>query len=76
LFTYTGTLTDNALTINPIAGAAAAIDMSTPGVVSLVVSPEPASLAMGLLSGLFLLRQRRPSKKPRILSGAFVRLAK
>jgi fibronectin-binding autotransporter adhesin len=57
LFTYTGDLTNNSLTLNsmPLLGGdrTYAIDTSTSGVVALIVVPEPATVAMAV-SGVAL----------------------
>lgn len=51
LFNYSGTLTDQLLTLGSVptlgAGSSFAIDVATPGEVSLVVVPEPTALALG-----------------------------
>src|SRR4029453_4417127 len=53
LMNYSGTLTDNTMTLNPLPFPfTATVDTSTPGQVNLVVVPEPGSLALagGLLA--------------------------
>lgn len=61
LIDYSGTLTDNGLTLNPLAAPFnGSIDVSTPGQVNLVVLPEPGSLALaGGLLAVGLRRRRR-----------------
>ena len=60
LFTYTGTLTNNDLSVYAYPGT---IDLSTPGEVNLIVSPyptpEPASLTLLAVAAPFFLKRRR-----------------
>ncbi|SDT94899.1 fibronectin-binding autotransporter adhesin [Verrucomicrobium sp. GAS474] len=66
LFSYSGTLTDNTLTVGTSpAGYAYTVDTSTAGVVNLqvVAVPEPAPLVlMGAGMAAFLLLRRRPAR--------------
>ena len=63
LINYTGTLTDNGLTIgtmpNTDPGTSFTIDTATAGQVNLMLVPEPGTALLGLLAGLGLLRRRR-----------------
>ena len=67
LFNYSGTLTDQLLALGSMptlaAGNTFAIDVATPGEVSLVVVPEPTAVALGctgaVLAGLAAWKRRR-----------------
>jgi fibronectin-binding autotransporter adhesin len=67
LFNYSGTLTDQLLTLGSMptlaGGNSFAIDIATPGEVSLVVVPEPTAVALGctgaVLAGLAAWKRRR-----------------
>jgi len=59
LFTYTGTLTDNGLTLGTGFPKAAGIDTSVEGQINLILVPEPASALLLALAGLAALRRRR-----------------
>ncbi|MFM8497829.1 MAG: beta strand repeat-containing protein [Planctomycetia bacterium] len=67
LFNYSGTLTDQLLTLGSVPtladGSSFAIDVATPGEVSLVVVPEPTAVALGgcgaMLAGFAAWRHRR-----------------
>jgi autotransporter-associated beta strand protein len=66
LFTYTGILTDNVLTMGTISlavGDTASINTSTLGVITLSVVPEPATCALVCVAAgaLILLRRKRRS---------------
>lgn len=62
IFTYTGTLTDNGVTVNPVGGFTGTVDTSTPGVVLLNVVPEPGGLGILALASTALLRRRSRGK--------------
>lgn len=64
LFDYTGSLTNNGLIINSApANFVYNIDVSTPGSIFLVVTPEPGLSALLLMGGsLLLFRRRRHSQ--------------
>jgi len=58
LFNYSGSLTDNGLTIGAFpVYARGFIDLTTPGQVNLLVIPEPSALLLLSMSGLLLLRR-------------------
>jgi autotransporter-associated beta strand protein len=63
LFDYSGTLTNNLLTLNSMPGLASgyswSLDTATPGQVNLAVVPEPRAALLGGLGMLLLLRRRR-----------------
>ena len=63
LFSYSGTLTDNILTLSSMptldAGYSWSLSTSTPGQINLTVVPEPGAALLGALSSLALLRRRR-----------------
>ena len=67
LFTYTGALTDNGLSLGTVptlsSGLTLAVDTSTPNQVNLIVVPEPAVSAMVGIGVLALLRARLTRKK-------------
>jgi fibronectin-binding autotransporter adhesin len=71
LFTYSGTLTDNGLSLGTVptlsSGLTLAVDTSTPNEVNLIVVPEPAAAvsAMVGIGVLALLRARLTRKKNR-----------
>jgi len=71
LFTYTGTLTDNGLSLGTTptmsAGLSLAVDTSTPNEVNLIVVPEPTTagvVAMGVAAVACAGIRRRPSRTP------------
>lgn len=63
LFDYSGTLTNNLLTLNSMPSLASgyswSLDTATPGQVNLAVVPEPRAALLGGLGMLLLLRRRR-----------------
>lgn len=63
LFDYSGTLTDNSITLGTMPSLASGlsweIDNSTFGQVNLMVIPEPSSVMLALLSASVLIRRRR-----------------
>jgi len=71
LFTYTGALTDNGLSLGTVptlsSGLTLAVDTSTPNQVNLIVVPEPAAAvsAMVGIGALAMLRARLTRKKNR-----------
>ena len=71
LFTYSGTLTDNGLSLGTVptlsSGLTLAVDTSTPNQVNLIVVPEPAAAvsAMVGIGVLAMLRARLTRKKNR-----------
>ncbi len=71
LFTYSGTLTDNGLSLGTVptlsSGLTLAVDTSTPSQVNLIVVPEPAA-AVSVMAGIGLsawLRARQTNKRNR-----------
>lgn len=76
LFSYSGVLTDNVLSLGTMptlgAGQSFAIDTATPGQVNLVAVPEPAaaSLLAGLAVGVGLLARRHRRSRHRCPAGA------
>ncbi|PAW79166.1 MAG: hypothetical protein B9S32_04210 [Verrucomicrobia bacterium Tous-C9LFEB] len=65
LFTYTGSLTDNTLSLGnmPTGLYTYSIDTTTTGIVALNVVPEPGTLALAILGAMLLLGKRRQSSK-------------
>jgi hypothetical protein len=62
LLTYTGTLTDNTLSLGSTpalsAGLTLAVDTSTPNQVNLIVVPEPVTTAAAVLGVGFIVMSR------------------